>query len=255
VRLSRLVCLAIAILGLSIIGAPLVKSAADWLLRTFPGTSPLFDFDENTGIYDFGRVYRRLLLALTLFVGYFGRSWLGLIPLRKIPFDNRPARQLGSGWALGCLTFAFFLQAQVQDLRGDNDRLVSQVADAGQTLAQQQEIMAVLAAPDVQQVRLEATDPGSEAFGVYNWSAATRTGALLCKNLPPLEPGQVYKVWLLTEDESIGVASFQDWDGVGQLSMSLESIRKRPVGIGMSIEDTADAAEPGEIFLYADFEQ
>jgi len=109
VRLSRLVCLAIAILGLSIIGAPLVKSAADWLLRTFPGTSSLFDFDENAGIYDFGRVYRRLLLALTLLVGYFGRSWLGLIPLRKIPFDNRPARQLGSGWALGCLTFAFFL--------------------------------------------------------------------------------------------------------------------------------------------------
>ncbi len=106
---SRLICVLCTILGLSILTAPLVKIATDQLLLFAPEVSPLFGLGYAEGRYDFGRVYRRLLLGLTLLLGYVGWSWLGPIPLRGLrPHDQR-WRKLGSGFLLGCLSFAGLL--------------------------------------------------------------------------------------------------------------------------------------------------
>lgn len=104
-----LACLAIGTLGLSLLTAPLAKVAMDWLLHTFPQISPLFGLEYANGSYDFGRVYRRLLLLLVVLLGYLGRGWLGPISLRGIDADIHRGRQLGSGLLLGCVSFTFFL--------------------------------------------------------------------------------------------------------------------------------------------------
>jgi hypothetical protein len=156
--------------------------------------------------------------------------------------------------AVASLTFAFFLQAEVDDLRDENDQLEAQVEDADEMLNEQRQLMAILAAPDVQQVRLDATDPTTSAGAVYQWSRSAGTGALLCNNLPALQEGQEYKVWFLTQDHSYAAGSFQTWDGIGQLTMNLEDLPELPVAIGVSIEHV-DAQEPGEMFLLAKFEQ
>lgn len=156
--------------------------------------------------------------------------------------------------AVASLTFAFFLQAEVDDLRVENDQLEAQVEDAGEILTEQRQLMAILAAPDVQQVRLDATDHTTSADAVYQWSSSTGTGALLCNNLPALQEGQVYKVWFLTQDHSYEAGSFQSWDGIGQLTMDLGDLPELPVAIGVSIEDV-DAQEPGPMFLFAEFQQ
>jgi len=155
--------------------------------------------------------------------------------------------------AVAALAFALVLQAEVNDLRGDRDRLASDVQNAGGVLEEQRQLMAVLAAPDAQQINLQPADPSSEALAVYYWSSSTRTGALLSNNLPPLREGQVYHAWLLTGDEVYDAGSFEAWSGVGQLSMDIKHVSGRPVGIGVSIEDAAGAEEPREMFLFAEF--
>jgi hypothetical protein len=156
--------------------------------------------------------------------------------------------------AVASLTFAFFLQAEVDDLRVENDQLEAQVEDADEILTEQRQLMAILAAPDVQQVRLAATDHTTAAGAVYQWSSSTGAGALLCNNLPALQEGQEYKVWFLTQDHSYEAGSFQTWDGIGQLTLDLGDLPELPVAIGVSIEDV-DAQEPGLMFLFAEFQQ
>jgi uncharacterized protein len=110
VRFSgRLACLVIGILGLSVIIAPLAKAGVEWLQHTFPQTIPLFGLNSTDPSYDFGRIYRRLLLLLTLGLGYLGRRWLGSIPLKGIGPKTYPGRQFGSGLLLGCFSFSLFL--------------------------------------------------------------------------------------------------------------------------------------------------
>jgi membrane protease YdiL (CAAX protease family) len=97
-----------AVIGLSVLTAPLVKVAVEWLQPTLPLSTPLAP-DTAGGAYDFGRIYRRLLLLLTLLLGTLGRKWLGPISLRGIGAGSRPGRRLGSGFVLGCFSFALFL--------------------------------------------------------------------------------------------------------------------------------------------------
>ncbi len=157
--------------------------------------------------------------------------------------------------AAASLGFALFLQSEVSDLRNDNDQLVAEIEDTGERLTEQQQLMTVLAAPDVQRITLESTDPASPAAAVYQWSGAAGEGALLCNNLSPLQEGQVYQVWFFTEGHSYPAGSFQTWDGIGQLSMDLTDLPEYPVAIGVSIEDADGADEPSELFLSGEFHQ
>ena len=174
--------------------------------------------------------------------------------------------------AAASLAFAFVLQAEVNDLQQDNDQLAAEVEStdarlteqqqlisaeiesAGERLTEQQQLMAVLAAPDVQQVTLGTSNPSSPAVAVYQWSDSAGAGALLCNNLPHLQEGQLYQVWFLAEGDSYHAGSFKTWDGIGQLSVELVDIPERTVAIGVSIQDAADAEEPGEMFLFAEFQ-
>jgi len=159
---------------------------------------------------------------------------------------------LAAGGA-AALVFALVLQAEVSDLRGDRDRLTDEVRNAGAVLDEQRSLVAVLSAPDAQQITLEPAERGSEAQAVYYWSRSSRNGALLSNNLPSLSQGRVYRVWVLTADEVYDVGSFESWNGVGQLSMDMKDVSGRPVGIGVSVEDAGAADEPREMILFAEF--
>ncbi len=55
--------------------------------------------------------------------------------------------------------------------------------------------------------------------------------------------------------DSYPAGSFQTSDGIGQLSLDLDDLPEHPIAIGVSIEDTDSAVEPGELFLFAEFKQ
>ncbi|MFQ5846820.1 MAG: lysostaphin resistance A-like protein [Candidatus Methylomirabilales bacterium] len=107
---GRLTCVLLGILALSVIVAPLTKVAVDWLLANTPSTAHLPGIRRYPdGSYDFGRVFRRLLLLSTLLCGYLARRWLGPISLRGIGTGSSRGRHLGSGLVLGGLSFSLFL--------------------------------------------------------------------------------------------------------------------------------------------------
>jgi hypothetical protein len=157
--------------------------------------------------------------------------------------------------ATASLALALFLQTQVSDLRDDNDQLAAEVESASARLTEQQQVMAVLAAPDTQQIALEPTDPTSHAGAIYHWSGSAQSGALVCNNLPNLQAGQVYQVWFLTGFSSYAAGSFEAWDGIGQLGMDLEGIPEHPDAIVVAIEDAGGADEPGDMILFAEFQR
>jgi hypothetical protein len=157
--------------------------------------------------------------------------------------------------AAASLAFALFVQAEVSDLRDENDQLAAEIESASARLTAQQQMIAILAAPDIQQVSLEPTDSTSSASAVYHWSGTTESGALTCDNLPTLSEGQVYQVWLLTESGSYSAGSFHSWDGIGQLNLDLSAAPERPLAIGVSVESAEGAHQPGEMFLIAEFRE
>lgn len=104
----RLAYLLMGVIGLSVLTAPFIKGAVEWLQQAFP-SSTLFDLGPTGGPYDFGRIYRRHLLLLTLLLGTLGRKWLGPISVKGIGTGSRRGRQLGSGFVLGCVSLTLFL--------------------------------------------------------------------------------------------------------------------------------------------------
>jgi len=162
--------------------------------------------------------------------------------------------------ALAALALAAFAQTEMDDLRDDNSQLEQQVGEAQTLVDDQRQLMAVMAAPDRQQVRLQPDDPNSEVVAVYYWSEAIDSGFLVCNNLPRLPQGQAYQVWLVTDEGGIAVGSFRSWKGIGHLPVDLEVAREPPTAIAVSIEagagDEEAAAEAGEesAFLYGALE-
>lgn len=157
--------------------------------------------------------------------------------------------------AAAALVFAIVLQAQVDDLRSDNDRLAARASDASTRLTEQQQVIGVLAAEDTQSVTLLPTQPGDTAAAIYYWSRSSGTGALISRDMPDLKEGEAYHAWFLVDDESYWMGSFESWDGGGALGMDLEAIEERPQAVGVSIETVADVLEPSDFFLIAEFGQ
>ena len=154
--------------------------------------------------------------------------------------------------AVASLAFALFLQLEVSDLRDESDELATEIESADAVLTQQQQLMAVLAAPDAQKISLEPTDPSAPAAIAYHWSGTAQVGALFCDSLPALQEGQVYLLWLIAGDgRGHRLGSCDSLDGGGQIIVDLRGVPEHPVAIGVSIEDSPDAQEPGEMLLFA----
>lgn len=154
--------------------------------------------------------------------------------------------------AAASLALSVSLQQAPESLRKG---ILAEIERASARLTAQQQTIATLAAPDIQQVSLEPTDPTSSAGAAYHWSDATKSGALVCNNLPTLNEGQVYQVWLLSESGSHSAGSFHSRDGIGRLNLDLSAAPERPLAIGVSVESAEGAHQPGEMFLIAEFRE
>ena len=127
-------------------------------------------------------------------------------------------------------------QQRVSDLQSDNNRLV--VAATSQTnqfgtvhaevsmasaqnlaLANQQDAMfEVVSQPDVKRIQLTGTSANPDATGRYVWSASTKLGVLVARDLPPLADGEKYCLWLVYETAWVSGGLFDvDDTGAGRL--------------------------------------
>ena len=122
--------------------------------------------------------------------------------------DTNPAQWLplaaSLAFSLGLGGYAYTLQQRITVLEDELTDARAQAADTlaradrtQRTLQVTQSHLDVLTAPDSTRVTLAGQAPALAASGRADWSRA-RGLAVSLDNLPPLQPGRTYQVWLLT---------------------------------------------------------
>jgi membrane protease YdiL (CAAX protease family) len=92
----------------AVLCAPL-KPAIDAWVAASPAFADALHHDAVDGVYDYGRVYRRLGLLVLLVALLVGRRWLGPVTILGFGRDDLRVRRLVSGIAIGGLTWAVFI--------------------------------------------------------------------------------------------------------------------------------------------------
>ena len=118
-------------------------------------------------------------------------------------------------------------------------------ADASQrTLQVTQSHLDVLTAPDSTRVTLAGQAPAPGAAGRADWSRA-RGLAVALENLPPLQPGRTYQVWLLTAGMPVS-AGLLTPDAAGRSTgvYAVPQAAVVPTGIALTEEPEGGLPQP-----------
>ena len=194
--------------------------------------------------------------------------------LERAPFWQRLRTWPAAAGVLGvasvtALSVSAVLGFQVQDLRDQNSDLEAQLsstttalskqlADTNEQLAEQRSISTVLSDDAHEQIAISPPGGNGIAEAYYTWSSESHKGFLICDNLPALNPGDVYQVWVVTDsNQTVPMATFSSTDGTCQATMdfSTVSFAGHLTGIGLTAEDSPGATtQPtGPWLLYAHF--
>lgn len=170
---------------------------------------------------------------------------------------------------VGLAGWGMYLQVQVDDLRDKNasigddatatsqelDDVKNQLVRSSQeatglrnSLTVQDALLRIVTQPDVANVELTGTGAAPEASARYVWSDSEQLGALTARNLPELDDGTTYHLWLVYENGQVNGGAFMpDRDGRGRLVVQgIEGWRGgygSLVGFAVSMEPIAAGAE------------
>jgi anti-sigma-K factor RskA len=105
--------------------------------------------------------------------------------------------------AIGAGAYAYSLRAElrtVRQLAADAtervDALRTELMRLRQDSTRLQQVVNVINAPDVREVRLTGSDPAQGATGLVLWSQATGL-VFNARRLPPVDPGRDYELWVI----------------------------------------------------------
>jgi len=191
-------------------------------------------------------------------------------PERRKPFLQR----VGLSWAsaaaglgvssVAALAFAGVLQAQVNDLKTENDRMESQIGGTNQVLEEQiRDVTDVVESQDALLASLiidthdgvEMKPAGQAQASVwYRWHSSGRDGWVMCEHLADAPDGMVYQVWFNEGAVSTPAVAFTPEDGDCRLPVDLTALAMTPTGIGLSLEEPGVTSEGPDHWLdYANF--
>ncbi len=158
------------------------------------------------------------------------------------------------------LAFAGVLQAQVNDLKSENDRMESQMRGTTQELedrvrnandaADNAEGLAIsLVSISPQGVEMK---PAADSAVFYTWSADGEVGWLMCEHLADAPDGMVYQVWFNEDTVNSPAVAFIPEDGDCLLPVDLAALTMTPTGIGISLEESGVTSDgPDHWLAYA----
>jgi len=128
-------------------------------------------------------------------------------------------------------------------------------AGLADTVGVQDAIVDLVTEPDVRRTVMSGTAMAPGASGHYMWSPSRDAGALVATNLPPLQPGQTYEMWVVYADESwvSGGQFTPDSSGVARLvvkpAANEESVGAAPAWFCVTIEPAGGSSESGPMVL------
>ena len=166
--------------------------------------------------------------------------------------------------SVAALAFAGVLQAQVNDLRTESDRMESQRRGANQELEErirdmtdvvesQDALLATLIIDSSQSVEMKPAGQ-AQASVWYRSGSNGRDGWLMCEHLADPPDGMVYQVWFKEDTVSAPAVAFVPEDGDCLLPVDLTALTMTPTGIGLSLEVSGvTSAGPDHWLDYANF--
>jgi hypothetical protein len=199
------------------------------------------------------------------------RDLSGIRSERKAPLLQR----LRLGWSttayglgaasIAALAFAGVLQAQVNDLQGQNDELEAQVAAANEEIAARsaeiedvfatQATLISLVGPTTDIEMVPIAQGPKQVTVWYSWGDDERKGVVDCHDIPAPPQGKVYQVWFSANNARYAAESFTPEDGECFVPVELPEAWREPTGIGISIEDPDAVSDhpAGGWLVYAHF--
>lgn len=162
------------------------------------------------------------------------------------------------------LSWAIILQREVNDLRGEQRRLVTAQATASALLQTQAEAQAHLEAQravlllvlgeDVSYLEMRGPDRGAEAKAVYVWSRNQRLGVLLADGLSAPPPDMTYEFWFETGEGEVSGGTFAPSDdGAASLVVHPREGMGRPRSFVVTLEPAKGSPEAeGPVVLRGD---
>ncbi len=167
--------------------------------------------------------------------------------------------------SIAALAFAGVLQAQVNDLRSENDRMESQiqgttqelegrVRDASDAADNASALLVSLAKTSRPGVEMKMSGEPQPASVLYTWSEDSEEGLVICENLEDAPEGMVYQVWLWADTVGALAASFEPEDGYCLLPVDLTALAVAPTGVGLTLLESGGASDlPDSWLAYAHF--
>ncbi|HEY5640263.1 MAG TPA: anti-sigma factor [Dehalococcoidia bacterium] len=165
--------------------------------------------------------------------------------------------------SVAALSFAGVLQAQVNDLKTDNDRIESQMSGTNQELEDRvRDMSGVVQAQEVALRTVIAGSPGVEmkpagqsgATVRYSWTATGSSGIIVCDHLADAPEGMVYQLWFKQDTVAAPAAAITPERGDCLMTVDLTDLTLAPTGIGISLEEPGVASDgPDHWLAYAHF--
>ena len=166
--------------------------------------------------------------------------------------------------SVAALAFAGVLQAQVNDLKTENDRIESQMRGTTQELEvrvrdmtgvveSQEALLTTLITASSQGVEMKPAGQ-AQASVWYSWSANGRDGWVMCEHLADAPDGMVYQVWFSEDTVRAPAVAFTPEDGDCLLPVDLTALTMTPTGVGLSLEESGVTSDgPDHWLAYAHF--
>jgi anti-sigma-K factor RskA len=144
-------------------------------------------------------------------------------PVAELARRPRPWRRvaLWGGALAAAAAVVAYLGVTVAELRRELAAVTREAAELRIEVARQQDLVALLRAPDTQVIALAGLAPSPSARGRMWWQPATRRGFFVTAGLPPAPPGTSYQLWVISggTPRSAGVFALEP-DGSATLAVS-----------------------------------
>jgi len=142
----------------------------------------------------------------------------------------------------------------VYDARRQVSGLEAEIQRLHSTAAERQQLLLLLASPQVAIVSLTGSEHAPQAGARVLWDTQHRQWTVVTHNLPPLPPGKAYQLWFLTPGAPQPSRTFHPQNGYGLVQVSLPPAQTQVAGAAVSVEPEQGVTQPtGAIVLVGTF--
>jgi len=146
------------------------------------------------------------------------------------------------------------LSWMVYDVRHQVRNLEAELQRLHSTAAERQQLLLLLASPQVTIVSLTGSEHAPQAGARVLWDTQHRQWTVVTHNLPPLPPGKAYQLWFLTPGAPQPSRTFHPQNGYGLVQVSLPPAQTQVAGAAVSVEPEQGVTQPtGAIVLVGTF--